>query len=37
VPRMRPSIEKLSALGFEPDGSSDDAVRRAAEEVSEEL
>jgi len=37
VPRMRLSIEKLSALGFEPDGSSDDAVRRATEEVSEEL
>ncbi|QLH83561.1 NAD-dependent epimerase/dehydratase family protein [Halosimplex pelagicum] len=29
VPRMRLSIEKLSALGWEPDGSSDDAVRRA--------
>ncbi|WP_123534191.1 NAD-dependent epimerase/dehydratase family protein [Halosimplex salinum] len=29
VPRMRLSIEKLSALGWEPEGSSDDAVRRA--------
>ncbi|MFB6140322.1 MAG: NAD-dependent epimerase/dehydratase family protein [Halosimplex sp.] len=33
VPRMRLSIEKLSALGFEPDGSSDDAVRRATREL----
>ncbi|MEF8774540.1 MAG: NAD-dependent epimerase/dehydratase family protein [Halobacteriales archaeon] len=30
VPKMRLSIEKLSALGWEPDDSSDDAVRRAA-------
>ena len=29
VPRMRLSIEKLAALGWEPEGSSDDAVRRA--------
>jgi UDP-glucose 4-epimerase len=29
VPRMRLSIEKLSALGYEPETSSDDAVRRA--------
>ena len=29
VPRMRLSIEKLSALGWEPDQSSDDAVRKA--------
>lgn len=33
VPRMRLSIEKLSALGWEPDGSSDDAIRRAVEEL----
>jgi UDP-glucose 4-epimerase len=32
VPRMRLSIEKLSALGYEPEGSSDDAVRRAVRE-----
>ncbi|MFB6172185.1 MAG: NAD-dependent epimerase/dehydratase family protein [Haloarculaceae archaeon] len=37
VPRMRLSIEKLSALGFEPDLSSDAAVRRAAEELAAEL
>jgi len=35
VPRMRLSIEKLSALGWEPDGSSDDAVRRATRELLE--
>lgn len=29
VPRMRLSIEKLAALGWEPQESSDDAVRRA--------
>ncbi|MFC7235933.1 NAD-dependent epimerase/dehydratase family protein [Halosegnis marinus] len=29
VPRMRLSVEKLSALGWEPPESSDDAVRRA--------
>jgi UDP-glucose 4-epimerase len=33
VPRMRLSIEKLSALGYEPEGSSDDAVRRAARQL----
>jgi UDP-glucose 4-epimerase len=33
VPRMRLSIEKLSALGWEPEGSSDDAVRRATSEL----
>jgi UDP-glucose 4-epimerase len=33
VPRMRLSIEKLSALGYEPSGSSDDAVRRATREL----
>ncbi len=33
VPRMRLSIGKLSALGWEPSGSSDDAVRRATREL----
>jgi UDP-glucose 4-epimerase len=33
VPRMRLSIEKLAALGWEPDQSSDDAVRRATREL----
>jgi UDP-glucose 4-epimerase len=33
VPRMRLSIEKLSALGWEPEGSSDDAVRQATGEL----
>lgn len=33
VPRMRLSIEKLAALGWTPEGSSDDAVRRAAREL----
>ncbi|QIB73774.1 NAD-dependent epimerase/dehydratase family protein [Halogeometricum borinquense] len=37
VPRMRLSIEKLSALGWEPDASSDDAVRRATRELAAEL
>ncbi|MFC6825950.1 NAD-dependent epimerase/dehydratase family protein [Halopelagius fulvigenes] len=37
VPRMRLSIEKLSALGWNPEGSSDEAVRRAARELIEEL
>ena len=35
VPRMRLSIEKLSALGWDPDGSSDDAVRQAVRELLE--
>ena len=35
VPRMRLPIEKLSALGYEPDGSSDDAVRQATGELLE--
>ena len=35
VPRMRLSVEKLSGLGFEPDDSSDKAVRRAARELLE--
>jgi UDP-glucose 4-epimerase len=33
VPRMRLSIEKLAALGWDPDDSSDDAVRRATREL----
>ncbi|ESP87662.1 NAD-dependent epimerase/dehydratase family protein [Candidatus Halobonum tyrrellensis] len=37
VPRMRLSIEKLSALGYEPPGSSDEAVRRAAEDLADEI
>jgi UDP-glucose 4-epimerase len=36
VPRMRLSIEKLSALGWEPDQSSDDAVRQATRELLDE-
>ena len=35
VPRMRLSVEKLSGLGFEPDDSSNGAVRRAARELLE--
>ena len=37
VPRMRLSIEKLSALGWEPDQSSDDAVRQSVRELLTEL
>jgi len=37
VPRMRLSIEKLAALGWEPDDSSDDAVRQSARELLSEL
>ena len=37
VPRMRLSIEKLSALGFRPELSSDAAIRRSAEELAAEL
>ncbi|MEZ3116138.1 NAD-dependent epimerase/dehydratase family protein [Halobaculum sp. MBLA0147] len=37
VPKMRLSVEKLAALGWEPPRSSDEAVRRAAEELYEEL
>jgi UDP-glucose 4-epimerase len=33
VPRMRLSVEKLAALGYEPDVSSDGAVRRAVREL----
>jgi UDP-glucose 4-epimerase len=35
VPRMRLSIEKLSALGYEPEQSSDDAVRQCVRELLE--
>jgi UDP-glucose 4-epimerase len=37
VPKMRLSIEKLAALGWEPAMSSDDAVERAAEELVAEM
>ncbi|WP_423744929.1 NAD-dependent epimerase/dehydratase family protein (plasmid) [Haladaptatus sp. SPP-AMP-3] len=37
VPKMRLSIEKLSALGWTPAQSSDEAVRRAAEELYDRL
>ncbi|WP_435069539.1 NAD-dependent epimerase/dehydratase family protein [Haloplanus sp. C73] len=37
VPKMRLSVEKLSALGWEPPESSDDAVRRAARQLLDEL
>src|SRR6056297_1916206 len=37
VPRMRLSIEKLAGLGWEPDQSSDDAVRQSARELLAEL
>ncbi|WP_458205321.1 NAD-dependent epimerase/dehydratase family protein [Haladaptatus sp. NG-SE-30] len=37
VPKMRLSIEKLSALGWNPSQSSDEAVRRAAEQLYDEL
>jgi len=33
VPRMRLSVEKLAALGWEPEQSSDEAVRRATREL----
>ncbi|MFD1589207.1 NAD-dependent epimerase/dehydratase family protein [Halorientalis brevis] len=36
VPRMRLSIEKLAALGWEPAQSSDDAVRQAVRELLDE-
>ncbi|MFT4890060.1 MAG: UDP-glucose 4-epimerase [Halobacteriales archaeon] len=36
VPRMRLSIEKLAALGWEPADSSDDAIRRATRELLDE-
>lgn len=37
VPRMRLSVEKLAALGWEPGQSSDEAVRQAARELVAEL
>ena len=37
VPKMRLSIEKLSALGFEPQQSSDEAVRDATRDLVAEL
>jgi len=37
VPKMRLSIEKLAALGWEPELSSDEAVRRAAEGLAAEI
>ncbi|WP_276272004.1 NAD-dependent epimerase/dehydratase family protein [Haloarcula litorea] len=37
VPRMRLSIDKLAALGWEPEQSSDDAVRQSARELIAEL
>ncbi|MFC5365790.1 NAD-dependent epimerase/dehydratase family protein [Salinirubrum litoreum] len=37
VPKMRLSIEKLSALGFEPQQSSDEAVRDAARDLIGEI
>jgi UDP-glucose 4-epimerase len=37
VPKMRLSVEKLAALGWEPPASSDDAVRRAARQLVDEL
>jgi UDP-glucose 4-epimerase len=37
VPKMRLSIEKLAALGWEPSLSSDESVRKAARGLTEEL
>jgi UDP-glucose 4-epimerase len=37
VPRMRLSVEKLAGMGFSPPGSSDEAVRRAAAALAEEI
>jgi UDP-glucose 4-epimerase len=37
VPKMRLSIEKLSALGWEPSLSSHEAVRRATQELAAEM
>jgi UDP-glucose 4-epimerase len=37
VPKMRLSVEKLSALGWEPPTSSDEAVRRGARDLLAEL
>jgi UDP-glucose 4-epimerase len=37
VPKMRLSIEKLAALGWEPSLSSDEAVRKSTQELIDEL
>ncbi|MFP8954773.1 NAD-dependent epimerase/dehydratase family protein [Natrialbaceae archaeon A-arb3/5] len=37
VPKMRLSIEKLSALGWEPERSSEEAVRASTEQLLEEM
>jgi UDP-glucose 4-epimerase len=37
VPKMRLSVEKVRALGWEPPGSSDEAVRRAARDLVAEM
>ncbi|WP_435125206.1 NAD-dependent epimerase/dehydratase family protein [Halobaculum sp. D14] len=37
VPKMRLSVEKLSALGWEPPASSDDAIRRGVRDLLDEL
>ncbi len=37
VPRMRLSVEKLAALGWEPSQSSDEAIRQATQELLAEL
>ena len=37
VPKMRLSVEKLSALGWEPPLSSDESVRKAARQLVERL
>lgn len=37
IPRMRLSVEKLAALGWTPESSSDEAVRRATRELVEEI
>jgi len=37
VPKMRLSVEKLAALGWEPPGSSDEAVSRAARQLIDEI
>jgi len=37
VPKMRLSIEKLAALGWQPEQSSDEAIRRATRELVAEL
>ena len=37
VPKMRLAVDRLSSLGYEPELSSDEAVRRAAEQLYAEL